>query len=167
LLKKKWTVGMNLLIRSGLVGGAIGGEAMVVLVLLNTILLRNFADGNYSETRPSLVLAWMIAYPLLVILIFEIGGIFSAWLCRKNMPTGKETLLPGVITGITIGIILEIMWIANILSLAARAAAGVPGFFMGQENSLIVVGLLIVLVVMGGILSAFGSYIFSRQAMMT
>ena len=154
---------MNLLIRSGLIGGAIGGEVMVLLVLLNTILLRDFANGNFSETHPSMVLAWMIAYPLLVILIFEISGIFSAWLSRKNIPTGKEALLPGVITGITIGIIVEIMWIANIMSLADRAASGGSGFFMGHENSLIVVGLLIILVVMGGILSGFGSYIFSQR----
>jgi hypothetical protein len=155
---------MNLIIRSGLIGGAIGGEAMVLLVLLNTILLRNFADGNFSKTHPSLVLAWMIAYPLLVIMIFEIGGIFSAWLYSKTIHTGKEALMPGIITGITIGIILEIMWIANILSLAARAATVVPGFFMGQENSLVIIGLLIILIVMGGILSGFGSYIFSLRS---
>ena len=75
---------MNLLIRSGLIGGAIGGEAMVLLVLVNTLLLRDFANGNFSETQPGLVFAWGIAYPLLVILVFEIGGIFSSWLCRDS-----------------------------------------------------------------------------------
>jgi hypothetical protein len=154
---------MNLLIRSGLIGGAIGGETMVLVVLVNTLLLRDFARENFSGTQPSLVLGWMIVYPLLIILIFEMGGIFSAWLSPNHIFTEKEGLIPGAIAGITIGIILEIMWIANILSLAARTAARVPGFFLGQENSLIVVGLLIVLVIMGGILSAFGSYVFSRQ----
>lgn len=155
---------MNLLIRSGLIGGAIGGEAMVLVVLVNTILLRNFARESFSQTQPSLVLAWGIAYPLLVILVFEVGGIFSSWLCRDHVYTQKGALMPGVIAGITIGIILEIMWIANILSLAARAAEGAGSLFMGQGNALMVVVLLLVLVVMGGILSAFGSYIFSLRS---
>ncbi len=155
---------MNLLIRSGLVGGAIGGEAMVLLVLVNTIFLRNFAQENLGETQPLLVLAWGIAYPLLVILVFEVGGIFSSWLCRDHVHTGKEALLPGIIAGITIGIILEIMWIANILTLAARAAEEATGFFGGHENSLIAIVFLIVLVTMGGVLSAFGSYIFSLRS---
>jgi len=155
---------MNQLIRSGLIGGAIGGEAMVVLVLINTILLRNFAQENFSQTQPSLVLAWGIAYPLLVILVFEVGGIFSSWLCRDHVYTRSEALMPGVIAGIMIGIILEIMWIANILSLAARAAEKANGFFTGPGNALMVVVLLLVLVVMGSILSAFGSYIFSQRS---
>jgi hypothetical protein len=152
---------MNQMIRSGLIGGAIGGEAMVLLVLVNSLLLRNFATGNFSETNPTFVFVWMILFPLLVILIFEAGGIFSAWLSRKHAPAKKEVFITGVIAGITIGIILEIMWIANILSLAARAA-DIPGFGVGYENSLIVVGLLIVLVGMGSILSASGAYIFSQ-----
>jgi hypothetical protein len=155
---------MNPLIRSGLVGGAIGGEAMVLLVLVNTLLLKNFAQGNASQTQPVLVLAWGICYPLIVILIFETGGIFSSWLCRAHVHTGREALLPGIIAGVTIGIILEIMWIANIVSLAAHAAAGLPGRFMGQGDVLIVVILILVLIVMGAILSAFGSYIFSLRS---
>lgn len=155
---------MNLLIRSGLIGGAIGGEAMVLLVLVNTILMRNFAQGSFHDTEPSIVFAWGIAYPLLVILVFEIGGIFSSWLCRDHVHTGKEALLPGIIAGIMIGIILEIMWIANILSLAAHAAEGAPGIFMGHGNSLMVIVFLIVLVLMGSVLSGFGSYIFSLRS---
>ena len=81
------------------------------------------------------------------------------------MPTGKEAFIPGIITGITMGIIFEIMWIANILSLAAHASAGLPGYFTGQENSLVVIALLILLVMMGGVLSSFGSYIFSQESM--
>jgi hypothetical protein len=155
---------MNLLIRSGLVAGAIGGEAMVLLVLVNTILLRNFAQGNIGQTRPGLVLAWGVAYPLLVILVFETGGIFSSWLCRTRVHTKREALLPGIIAGVMIGIILEIMWIANIASLAAHTAERVPGLFLGQEDALVVVLLILVLIVMGGILSAFGSYIFSLRS---
>jgi len=155
---------MNLLIRSGLIGGAIGGEAMLLLVLVNTLVLREFSSGNFSETQLGIVFAWGIAYPLLVILVFEIGGIFSSWLCRNHVHTQREALMPGLIAGITIGIILEIMWIANILSLATRVAEGTNGIFMGPENALMVVVLLLILVVMGGILSAFGSYIFSLRS---
>jgi hypothetical protein len=151
---------MNLLIRSGLIGGAIGGEAMVLLVLVNTILLRNFAQGNQA----SLLFAWGIAYPLFVILIFEAGGIFASWLCRDHLHTGHEALLPGIIAGIMIGIILEIMWLANILSLASRAADHIPGTFMGLENSVMVILVLIVLVIMGGVLSGFGSFVFSLRS---
>ncbi len=155
---------MNLLIRSGLIGGAIGGEVMVLLVLVNTIILRNFAQENFSRTQPSLVLVWGIAYPLLVILVFEIGGIFSSWLCRDHVYTQREALIPGIIAGITIGIILEIMWIANILSLAAHAAEGAGSLFMGHGDVFMVVVFLLILVVMGGVLSGFGSYIFSLQS---
>ena len=40
--------------------------------------------------------------------------------------------MPGIIAGITIGIILEIMWIANILSFAAHAAEGAYGHLHGR-----------------------------------
>jgi len=154
---------MNLLVRSGLIGGAVGGEAIVLLVLANTILLRNFADQNTSVTNPQMLLAWGIAYPLLVILVFEIGGIFSSWLCRDHVSSGRDALIPGVIAGVTIGIILEIMWVANILSLAARAAGKVPGL-LGYGNSLMIIAVLLVLILMGGVLSGFGSYVFSIKS---
>jgi hypothetical protein len=154
---------MNYLVRSGLIGGAIGGEAMVLLVLINTILLRTIAASGSGSTRPLFPALWNIAYPLLVILVFEISGIFSSWLCRDHAQTGKEALFPGIITGIMIGIILEIMLIANILSLASRAAERVPGL-LGQSDSLMVVLILLVLVVMGSVLSGFGSYIFSTRS---
>ena len=153
----------HLLIRSGLIGGAVGGEAMVLLVLANTILLRNFAQENLSVTSPLVILAWSVAYPLLVILVFEIGGIFSSWLCRDHVSSGREALMPGIIAGITTGIILEIMWVANILSLASRAADKVPGL-LGYGNSLMIIAVLLVLIMMGGILSGFGSYIFSIKS---
>ena len=145
----------HLLIRSGLIGGAVGGEAMVLLVLANTILLRNFAQENLSVTSPLVILAWSVAYPLLVILVFEIGGIFSSWLCRDHVSSGREALMPGII--------LEIMWVANILSLASRAAEKVPGL-LGYGNSLMIIAVLLVLIMMGGILSGFGSYIFSIKS---
>ena len=154
---------MNLLIRSGLIGGAIGGETMVLVVLVNTLLLRDFARENFSGTPSSFVLGWMIVYPLLIILIFEMGGIFSAWLSRNNIFTEKEGLIPGAIAGITIGIILEIMWMANILSLASRPVKFGSGMVAGTGNSLVVIFLLIILVVMGSVLSLFGSYIYSAH----
>ena len=75
---------MNSLMRYGLISGAICGEAMVMLVLVNTILLRQFADGGLGQNGPYV---WGIIYPLLVILIFEAGGIFSSWLCRGEKQT--------------------------------------------------------------------------------
>jgi hypothetical protein len=154
---------MNAIIRAGLIAGAIGGEVMILLVLVNTILLRNFAAGQYSQTNPAMVAGWGIAYPLIVILVFEGGGIFSSWLCRLHLETRKDALIAGTITGITIGIILEIMWMANILSLASRSVKSGSGILAGNGNSLFVIFLLIILVLMGSILSAFGSYIYSEH----
>lgn len=156
---------VNLLVRSGLIGGAIGGEAMVLLVLVNTILLRHFAEAGIAGTQPIVALGWGIAYPLLVILIFEAGGIFASWLCRDHVHKGREALLPGIIAGIMIGIILEIMWLANVLSLAARASEGMGGTLFGHESTLMTILLLITLVVMGGILSGFGSFVFSLRSL--
>lgn len=56
------------------------------------------------------------------------------------------------------------MWIANILSLAAHAAEGPAGYFLGQSKPLVVVLFLLVLVLMGCVLSAFGSFIFSLRS---
>ncbi len=152
---------MNPFIRAGLIAGAIGGEAMILLVLVNSILLRTFAAGRYTEANPGLVAFWGIAYPLIVILVFEGGGIFSSWICRADLRTLNDALITGTIAGITIGIILEIMWMANILSLASRSVRFGPDTPMGYGGSVVVVFLLLVLVAMGSVLSAFGSYIFS------
>jgi hypothetical protein len=154
---------MNTVIRAGLIAGAIGGETMILLVLVNTILLRSFASGNYLQTNPGLVAFWGIAYPLIVILVFEGGGIFSSWLCRADLRARRDALITGTIAGITIGIILEIMWMANILSLASRPVKFGSGIVAGNGNPLAVIFLLIILVVMGSILSAFGSYIYSAH----
>ena len=137
---------------------------MVLLVLTNTILLRNFAAAGTAGSPPIVAIAWSLAYPLLVILIFEIGGIFASWLCRAHVHRGREALIPGVIAGIVIGIILEIMWLANIMSLASRAAEGVNISFMGHGDAAMTIMFLIVLVIMGGVLSGFGSFVFSLRS---
>ena len=155
---------MNPLIRSGLISGAIGGEVMVLIVLINAIILRNFSGADPGDSQSALILIWSVAYPLLVILIFEAGGIFSSWLCHGHARNMFEAVLPGVIAGIMIGIILEIMWIANILSLAARTAFSLSAMTSGYDNTLVIIALLIILIVMGGTLSGFGSYIFSMRS---
>ena len=151
---------MNLLVRSGLISGAICGEAMVLLVLINTILLRQFAVGGVGQTVPYV---WGIVYPLLVILIFEAGGLFSSWLCHGERQTPGESLIPGFVTGITVAIILEIMWISNLMSLAAHALKNGSDYAMGYGSSFMTIGILLVLILMGGILSAFGSYVFNMR----
>jgi hypothetical protein len=154
---------MSTVIRAGLIAGAIGGEAMILIVLVNTILLRSFAAGRYPETNPGLVAVWGIAYPLIVILVFEGGGIFSSWLCRAELRSRRDALITGTIAGITIGIILEIMWMANILSLASRSLRFGSDALAGYGSSVAVVILLLVLVAMGSVLSAFGAYIYSSH----
>ena len=156
------TAAMNDIIKSGLIAGAIGGEAMILLVLVNTILLKSFVtDQNLKMS--GLESLWGVAYPLIIILVFEGGGIFSSWLSRGHIRSGRDALITGTITGVTMGIILEIMWLANILSLASRSVLFGSGGPAGTGNSLVVIFLLIALVGMGSILSAFGSYIYSTH----
>jgi hypothetical protein len=152
---------MNSLIRYGLISGAICGEAMVLLVLVNTLLLRQFAAGDVGPYGSSAAYIWGIVYPLLVIVIFEAGGLFSSWLGRGEKQTPAESLIPGFVTGVTVGIILEIMWISNITSLSSHALKNGSDYVMGYGNSFVTIALLLVLILMGGILSAFGSYIFN------
>jgi len=154
---------MNSLLRCGLISGAICGEAMVLLVLVNTILIRQFAAGNISISGSAGPYLWGIVYPLLVILIFEAGGIFSSWLCRGENMSPRESLIPGLITGIMVSIILETMWISNLLSLASHTLKTGSDSVMGYGDSFVTIGILLVLILMGGILSAFGSYIFSMR----
>ncbi|MGA2917221.1 hypothetical protein [Methanoregula sp.] len=151
---------MNLLLRYGLISGAICGEAMVLLVLVNTILLQQFAAGGMSQTGSYV---WGITYPLLVILIFEAGGIFSSWLCRGEKQTPAESLIPGFVTGVMVSIILETMWISNLISLASHALKNGSDYVMGYGDSFVTIAILLVLILMGGILSAFGSYIFTMR----
>jgi hypothetical protein len=112
--KTIFLIRMNLLVRCGLISGAICGEAMVLLVLVNTILIRHFSDAGAGQTGSSDLYLWGVAYPLLVILIFEAGGLFSSWLCRGEKQTPAVSLIPGFVTGVTVAIILEIMWISNL-----------------------------------------------------
>ena len=154
---------MNSLLRYGLISGAICGEAMVLLVLVNSIILRQFESGSMVQTGFIGPYIWGIAYPLLVILIFESGGIFSSWLCRGEKQTPAESLIPGFVTGVMVSIILEIMWISNILSLASYTMRNGSDPAMGYGNSLLTIAILLVLILMGGILSAFGSHIFSMR----
>jgi hypothetical protein len=154
---------MNAIIRAGLIAGAIGGEAMILLVLVNSILLKSVASGQSPAASPALAAFWAVAYPLIVILVFEGSGIFSSWLCRAELQSRKEALVAGAITGVNIGIILEIMWMANILSLASRSLPFGPDAVMGYGSSVAVIFLLVILVVMGSILAAFGSYIFASH----
>jgi hypothetical protein len=154
---------MNSLLRYGLISGAICGEAMVLLVLINTIILRQFADGSTGLTGSFGPYIWGIVYPLLVILIFEAGGIFSSWLCRGEKQTPAESLIPGFVTGVMVSIILEIMWISNILSLASHALINGSDYILGYGSSLVTIAILLILILMGGILSAFGSYVFTMR----
>jgi len=154
---------INPIIRAGLIAGAIGGEAMILLVLVNSILLRSFATNQGPVASPALVAFWGVAYPLIVILVFEGSGIFSSWLCRADLRSRKEALIAGAIAGVNIGIILEIMWMANILSLASRSLPFGSDAVMGYGSSVAVIFLLVILVVMGSILAAFGSYIFASH----
>jgi hypothetical protein len=133
---------------------------MVLLVLVNTILLQQFAAGGMSQTGSYV---WGITYPLLVILIFEAGGIFSSWLCRGEKQTPAESLIPGFVTGVMVSIILETMWISNLISLASHALKNGSDYVMGYGDSFVTIAILLVLILMGGILSAFGSYIFTMR----
>ena len=68
--------------------------------------------------------------------------------------------LIGFISGIMIGILLEVMWVAQIISLISHQLNQYSHLFMGYGNTLLTIGILIIFVVLGGILSGFGSYIF-------
>jgi len=143
----------------GLIAGAIGGETMVLLVLLNTIVLMHLAGLGLFRGEPVIVL-WNTLYPLFIIGIFEFWGIFAAWLAGPRIAGRLEWFLVGFITGIMIGVILEVMWFSNILSLLGRNISAGSGLIGGSVSPLITIGLLISLALTGGILSGFGSFIF-------
>jgi hypothetical protein len=145
--------------QSGLIAGALGGESVVLLVLINTILLKSFAKGDISINDP-LIIAWNTLYPFLIIVIFEGWGVFAAWLGKPGLKNRTDALLAGFISGILIGILLEIMWIAQIISLIGNNLGQYTGLFTGYSNTLLMVGVLIIFVMLGGVLSGFGSYIF-------
>ena len=66
-----------------------------------------------------------------------------------------------MIAGVTTSIILEVMWFSDIVSLVVHTGYANSALTSGYESVFLVVGLLIVLVFTGGILSAFGAYIYS------
>ena len=157
-------LGPNPICRCGLIAGAICGEIMVLLVLINIILIRSYPESGPAASGISVLMAWNIIYPLLVIIIFEIGGIFASRLCRKRIAEPRDAFLTGFIAGVTTGIILEIMWFSNIVSLVVHTGSSGGVLSSGYGSMLSVIGLLIVLVLMGGVLSAFGSFIYSARS---
>ena len=55
------------------------------------------------------------------------------------------------------------MWISNILSLAAHAMKNGSDYIMGYGDSVVTIAILLALILMGGILSGFGSYVFNMR----
>ena len=149
--------------RCGLISGAICGEIMVLIVLINIILITDYSRAGPATTGMQVLSAWNFVYPLLVIIIFEIGGIFAARLCRKKIMEPGSAFLAGFIAGITMGIILEIMWFSNIVSLVIRTGTSGSAFSSGYGGTLMIIMLLLVLVAMGGILSAFGAFVYASR----
>ncbi len=145
--------------QSGLIAGAIGGESIVLVVLVNTLLLKSFAQNNLPLSDPK-VLAWNTIYPFLIIAIFEGWGVFAAWLSISQMKTRNDAFLAGFIAGIVIGILLEVMWVAQLISMISHQLSQYTGFSMGYGNTIVTIAVLMIFVVLGGILSGFGSYIF-------
>ncbi|ABS56917.1 hypothetical protein Mboo_2403 [Methanoregula boonei 6A8] len=145
--------------QSGLIAGAIGGESIVLVVLVNTLLIRAFAQGNLPPTDMKVV-AWNATYPFLIIAIFEGWGVFAAWLSFSSIRNRNEAFLAGFISGVMIGILLEVMWVAQLLSLLSHQLIPYSGTIAGYGNVLVTVAALILFVLLGGILSGFGSYIF-------
>ena len=156
-------LGANPVPRCGLISGAICGEIMVLVVLVNIIMIRSYPETVHVTAGISVLMAWNIVYPLIIIIIFEIGGIFASRLCRKRLGDPKNAFLAGFIAGITTGIILEVMWFSNIISLVIHTGSANGVLSSGYPSVLMVIGLLIVLVLMGGILSAFGAYVYSAR----
>ena len=128
VFRQVWRKGrMNPVTRCGLIAGAICGEVMVLLVLINIIIIKDFA----------------------------------ARLCRAYLAGARDAFLTGFIAGVTTGIILEVMWFSNIVSMAVHNTGSDQGTRVAGIVTVIL--LLIILVLMGGILSAFGSYIYSTR----
>jgi len=144
--------------QSGLIAGAMGGESVVLVVLVNTLILRSFAQSNLPASDPK-VIAWNTLYPFLIIAIFEGWGVFAGWLSLSKLTGPNDALLAGFITGVMIGILLEVMWIAQLLSMIAHQFGQYAGSSI-FSNDLATIAILILFVVLGGILSGFGSYIF-------
>ena len=78
--------------QSGLIAGALGGESIVLLVLVNTLLLKAFAQGDLTLSDPKII-AWNTIYPFLIIVIFEGWGVFAAWLGKPGLKSRTDALL--------------------------------------------------------------------------
>jgi hypothetical protein len=143
----------------GLIAGALGGENIVLIVLANTLILNRFSSTDMVSSHFG-VNAWIALYPFLIIALFEGWGIFAAWLGWARFDNRTGAFLAGFITGILMGILLEVMWIARIISMVSHQFGSYTGFFMGYGGIILTGGTFIVLVIMGGVLSGFGSYIF-------
>jgi hypothetical protein len=145
--------------QSGLIAGAIGGESIVLVVLINTLIIRAFTQGNLLPGDP-MVIAWTTIYPFLIIVIFEGWGVVAAWLCKSEMKNKNDAFLAGFISGIVIEILLEVMWVAQLISLISHQFSSNSSVFTGYGNIIITIAVLIIFVILGGILSGFGSYIY-------
>jgi hypothetical protein len=145
--------------QSGLIAGAIGGESIVLVVLVNTLIIRAFTQENLLPGDPK-VIAWNTIYPFLIIAIFEGWGVFAAWLGRTELRSDNDAFIAGFIAGIVIGILLEVMWVAQLISLIAHQFGSYSGVFAGYGNIIVIPMILVIFVVLGGILSGFGAYIF-------
>jgi len=145
--------------QGGLIAGAIGGESVVLVVLVNTLLLTTFSQDSIPLTDPK-VIAWNAAYPFLIITIFEGWGVFAAWLSISAMKNRTDAFMAGFIAGIMIGILLEVMWVAQLVSLVSHGISSYIGAVSWLGNSLVTVVVLIMFVIMGGVLSGFGSSVF-------
>ena len=145
--------------QSGLIAGAIGGESVVLAVLVNTLMVRAFAQGTLPPTSPEIT-AWTIVYPFLIIVTFEGWGVFAAWLSISAMKNVNDAFISGFIAGIVIGILLEVMWVAQLVSLVAHQLSSYAGAIPAYSNTFFIILVLVVFVLLGGVLSGFGSYVF-------
>ena len=143
----------------GLVAGAIGGESIVLLVLVNAIILKNSAVGSLYGESVFLNL-WNLIYPFLIIAIFEGWGVFAAWMGKGGLKNRIDALFTGIIAGMMMGILLEVMWLADILNMLSHELGQYYGAFFGYGNTALIIGSLVIFAVMGAVLSGFGAYIF-------
>lgn len=142
----------------GLIAGAIGGESVILLVLFNAILLRTFVMENLSSSSIFFVI-WNIIYPVLIICIFEGWGAFALWMGNDVIHSMTDALITGFISGVLIGVLLEIMWIAQVIRIVSLQWGQFSPLFSGYGNVIFTSGALVILVLFGGILSAFGAYL--------
>ena len=81
--------------RCGLIAGAISGEIMVLIVPINIILIRNYSGTGTASAGIPLIGIWNVAYPLLVIIVFEMGESSRAGCVADRPKARKIPSLPG------------------------------------------------------------------------